>query len=185
MPRVNGFQFFFLILLSVSRLPASAVASSSVEIEVDPIAYALSGYSGHIGYVLAEFKFDFGAAKEKFSDSATKAFLGNQGFSSQFESVGAKLDFVGATQTGLHMGLQWDRSRWTYTATSSQTSANNTVQTVGPRIGYRIGPGRFYLDPWIAFLAVASGRSHVAVGTQTYQPQKFVIFPTVHLGIRF
>ncbi|MEM1115261.1 MAG: hypothetical protein AAF845_03755 [Bacteroidota bacterium] len=51
-------------------------AWGQVEVEADPIAYALSGYSGHVGYVAGRARASVGV----FAADAPEFFHGNEGW---------------------------------------------------------------------------------------------------------
>lgn len=175
-------------ILMIFLVAVSSVASakdSGVEIELDPIAYALSGYSLHLGEYIHAWKFDVNTAAESYNQSETNSLLSNSNFTSKFVSYGAKIDYIGSSQTGFHIGVQWDYVQWTYTNVNNSVSANNYMQDAGIRIGYRWGAGALYLDPWIGFLYNYQGTNSVNVGGQAYNPQNFLVFPTVHIGFRF
>jgi hypothetical protein len=178
--------FLFSTLALCFLLPRPGFSQGlGMEIEVDPIAYILSGYSFHLGEYVSSWKFDVNTASEQFNQSETKSLLSNSNFTTKFTSYGAKLDYIGVSQVGIHVGLQWDYMRWTYTNVSNAQKAKNTIQDLGVRIGYRFGSGAFYLDPWIALLYNFQGTDSVAVAGQSYRPQHVQVFPTVHLGWRF
>lgn len=174
---------FAFLTLGLAR-PALA-GESRIEIEVDPIAYALGGYSFHLGPALGSWKFDFGVAATDLTQSQTALVYSNDNFKTKFESFGAKIDYIGSDQIGLHVGAQWDYAKFTYASTRNNQSAENAVQSFGLRIGYRFGRGTFYADPWIGFIQNYGGSGDVNVGGETYKQPRFQVFPTVHLGMRF
>jgi hypothetical protein len=177
--------FFLSIFVSMFSLNAFAGQASGWELEVDPIAFALKGYSAHVGPRIGSWKFDINTASEDFTSDQTKTLLSQTNFMAKFVSYGAKVDYIGETGRGWHVGLQYDSSNWTYTSTINNQTATNIVQDIGLRIGYRFTRGNFYVDPWIAVLKNISGTNAVSVGGQTFQPQKVLVFPTVHVGFKF
>lgn len=175
-----------LLTLAFCLLNANASAGESgTEVEIDPIAYALSGYSIHLGRFSGAWKFDINAASESLNKSETKTFLSNTDFTTRFVTYGAKVDYIGASHFGFHVGLQWDYIQWRYTSTVSNTSVNNNVQDAGVRVGYRWGAGSLYVDPWVGFLYNYQGVGNIGVGGQNYVQRNFQIFPTLHVGFRF
>jgi len=185
MKSITRTVIFLSIFVSMISIKAFASEVSGWEVEVDPIAFALKGYSAHVGPRIGSWKFDVNTASEDFTSDQTKTFLNQANFLAKFVSYGAKVDYIGESGKGWHVGIQYDSSNWSYTSTINNQSATNVVQDVGPRIGYRFARGNFYVDPWIAILKNISGTNAVNVGGQTFQPQSFLIFPTVHLGFRF
>ncbi len=185
MKSINRKILFITLFGSMFSITAFARETTGWEFEIDPIAFALNGYSAHFGPRIGSWKFDVNTASEDLTSNETKTFLNQSNFSAKFVSYGAKVDYIGESGKGWHVGIQYDLSSWTYTSTVNNQKATNTVQDVGPRIGYRYTSGNFYVDPWIAVLKNISGTDAVSVGGQTFQPQKILIFPTVHFGFKF
>lgn len=171
-----------LIILLGGRVLA---AESGTEIEIDPIAYLLNGYSVHIGRQYGSWKYDINTAAESLNQVQTNVFLSNDNFTAKFFSYGAKIDYIGPSQTGFHVGIQWDYLQWSYSSTINGITANNYTQDAGIRFGYRLGSGSVYVDPWVGFLYNYQGTGSINVGGLNFNQQSFQIFPTLHLGVRF
>ena len=150
------------------------------DIEVDPIAYALDGYSFHIGLGWERVRLDLGA----FGLGLPEALHGNEGIDGSFRGFGAKLDlFPWARQRGAFIGVQTGIATVTVRDQASGISAEGTTFDFSARVGYRfeIGGG-FFVSPWIG-VGYAKGED-IDVGGATWEHNPLVIFPTVHVGYR-
>lgn len=150
------------------------------DIEVDPIAYALDGYSFHIGLGWDRLRLDLGA----FGLAMPEAVHGNEGVAGSFRGFGAKLDlFPWARQRGAFIGLQTGLATLTVRDKASNVIAEDTTMDFSVRVGYRFEIGRgFFVSPWIG-VGYARGED-INVGGATWKHNPLMIFPTVHVGYR-
>jgi hypothetical protein len=124
-------------------------AGAQIEIEADPVAYALKGDSVHVGEVLGEKnRVQVGA----FGYEIRKFYGGNVNFSRRGNGVTVKYDrFLGRRTKSSFIGLDWNftRTRYTLDATGERTYRNDV--TIGPRVGYRFEAGsHLYITPWFS-----------------------------------
>ena len=87
---VSSIILFFIIFQTKKAFPNE---NSHWEIEVDPIAIGLNGYSAHIGRTSDILKIDLGTASENLTASQTKTLLNNKNFKTSFVSYGIKCIF--------------------------------------------------------------------------------------------
>ncbi|MEM9488060.1 MAG: hypothetical protein AAGC55_02885 [Myxococcota bacterium] len=150
------------------------------DIEVDPIAYALEGYSFHVAIGWDRVRLDLGA----FGLAIPEAFHSNEGVDGSFRGFGAKLDlFPWARQRGAFIGVQTGISTLTAREKASGVSADGTAVEVSVRVGYRFElAGGFFVSPWIG-IGYARG-DDITVGESTWETNPLIVFPTVHIGYR-
>jgi hypothetical protein len=77
-----------LVSLSLVLLAQENERKSRFELEIDPIAYVLNGYSVHGIYVFNKTRFDIGV----FGIEQPEGFDGNDGFKVKIQGVGAKIN---------------------------------------------------------------------------------------------
>jgi hypothetical protein len=166
----------------VILLALPSVATSQVEVEVDPIAYAASGFSLHVAKVLGSVRLNVGT----FGADVPSWFHGNEGWASTMRGAGVKLDHVGATSTGFFVGVEGGYMRMDYRLLSEGETVKRDVVGVGVRGGYRLplGGRGLYMAPWVGVGYNFDGPA-VEVGGEEFERSPISIFPTVHIGWRF
>lgn len=164
----------FLVLLATHQAHA-------FDIEVDPIAYGLNGYSLHAGFGNNYFRFDLGLFGLEIPESS----LSNENYEVDFTGYGIKLDYLFGRYEGLFVGLQANTLDYTYTLTTTGTKEERRQKTFGPRVGYRflLGPN-LTLTPWME-AAIDLDHDDVVIDGERYENELITFFPTVHLGWRF
>lgn len=166
----------------LALIPAAALAQW--EVEADPIAYGLKGFSGHLGRQVADGagRLQIGA----FGANVPEAWHGNDGLDLRARGVTAKADYFPRGQpSGLFVGVDatYSRTRFRREETGSQTTRNGGG--IGPRIGYRFNIGEhFYITPWVS-MGYQFNASDVTLDGERFEQNRYVIFPTVHLGWTF
>lgn len=172
------------VILLMLVLPIPTRGWVAVEVEVDPIAYGLDGYSLHLILAGKSIRFDMGAFALELPED-TK----NPNYTVFFEGAGIKLDFIGGRTDGTFWGLEYSASTLTFQY-DDRADSSPGVETIrrlkqyGIRVGYRFGVEGFYLSPWIG---VSRGRlsEPVALNGKPYQFDQWFFFPTIHIGYRF
>lgn len=159
-------------------------APAQFEVEADPIAYGLKGFSGHIGHgVFNDYSRiqvgGFGAETPEF-------FHGNEGFTQSSRGVTVKLDhFFKRGHKGWFVGADGDYSRVRYKWNATGASTGRNLAALGPRAGYRFGIGdHLYIVPWVSTNYVFNAHN-VALSGNTFKEKSFRVFPTVHVGWKF
>lgn len=167
--------------LLVATTPAPATNPLRLDIEIDPIAYALDGFSLHVGLGKGRYRLDLGA----FGLELPEAIHGQEDFRSSFAGYGAKLDvFLHDDGWGPFMGLEGGFTTMTIVDTLSSQSAEDRAFGGGLRAGWRIQlPSSFYITPWVGVGYRFSEDPQIA--GRTYENSPITNFPTVHFGHRF
>lgn len=187
---MNRYWKIILIGLLVTSLQSNAQrlpSSDRFEVEADPIAFILNGYSFHAGYTMGHLRFDAGVFGIKQPDFA----LENKLFSVFSSGGGIKVDYLLRRNRGLFFGLQSDYVTDKIGLKSEDDTRSVSGMTLGLRTGYRFMFGKkerqfkgLYLVPWVGLIH-SLNPSVVTKGGQTYTQASWSIFPTIHLGYRF
>jgi hypothetical protein len=164
----------------IAAFPATATAQ--VEVEVDPIAYALHGYSLHVAKVLGRTRLDVGA----FGVEVPSRVHGNEGWTATMRGVGLKWDYVGSSSYGAFVGVDPGYVQARYTVDATGQSETRGIIGIGIRGGYRLplGPRGLYVTPW-ASVSYNLGGDEVRIGNARFARKSVEIFPTIHIGWRF
>ncbi len=170
-------------LLATALVWMPAAAQAQWEVEADPIAYLLKGFSGHLARQVAH-----GAGRLQvgvFGVEVPEAWHGHDGVSQRARGVTAKADyFFRGHPGGLFVGADgaYTRTRYRHDATGSQVTTNGG--SIGPRVGYRFNVGnRLYITPWVSVSYLFNTEDVVLAG-QRLEQKRYLVFPTVHIGWR-
>jgi hypothetical protein len=167
-------------VLSFSPLAARA----QWEVEGDPTAYVLKGYSAHVGHTLSGGKstLQFGA----FGAETPEWVHGNAGWTENSRGVTFKFDYyLFPPLRGLFVGLDSNYARVRYTLHETDQSSHRNIVGLGPRVGYRFEVGRhLYVSPWVSLDYQFNARD-VVISGKTFKQGQLSIFPAVHVGWRF
>jgi hypothetical protein len=162
----------------------SIAAYAQWEVEADPAAYALSGYSVHIAHAIFDGKsrLQLGA----FGAETPEWVHGNPGWTEKSHGVTFKVDYFPLQPLrGLFIGFDGNYARVRYTLQETNEKAYQNIVGLGPRIGYRFELGKhFYISPWVSF-DYQVGAKDVKISGKTFEQGKLAIFPAIHLGWRF
>jgi hypothetical protein len=177
--RISLFTVGAALLLA---LPSPSPVAAQVEVEVDPIAYALDGFSLHVAKVLGSVRVNVGT----FGIEVPGAFHGNDGWRQTMRGAGLKVDYLGSRIDGFFLGLDggYMRDRYSLTATGAAEARN--VVGIGVRGGYRLplGGRGLYVAPWMSVSYNFNG-DPVTIDGQSFERSGVQLFPTVHVGWRF
>lgn len=162
---------------AAAALAAAADDGVGFDVELDPLAYALGGYSLHVGAWVDHWRFDVGA----FALDMPEALHRQTGFDARFHGVGAKVDYTFAEdRSGPFLGV--DGGVLFVEARHAEGAAFGTTYGVGVRTGWRfVFAQRFTVTPWVS-VGRSFGDTELAVGDDTFAPSAWTVFPTVHLG---
>ena len=189
-----------LVLISVVLISANLMAQQQaekkkghIELEVDPIAYFLKGYSFHAGYQLNRFRYDLGI----FGLETPEAFTSNDKYLEKSNGVGVKADYLpGKHAGGFFVGLEADYT-WTKVSIKNNNAPHQKAEAfaAGIRGGYRFMFGKsansqkgFYITPWVGIDRIFHTKDVNFPGNRVlpeYKQEDWRFFPTVHLGWRF
>lgn len=156
------------------------------EIETDPIAFALNGYSAHGIYLYKRIRFDFGV----FGISQPESYTGNKGFDVNSVGVGLKVNYLLNRRENWFAGVGTGYGKNQILHRESNQRQNQQIISWGVHTGYRlylfkkIEKGKIYLTPWVSF-DYNIPLNKVVFTQTTYKTNSFSIFPTIHLGYRF
>jgi hypothetical protein len=156
-------------------------AAAQVEVEADPFAYALNGYSLHVAGILDRFRFSVGT----FGIDVPRFFHGEDDWSVVMRGAGIKWDYLGAHVDGFFVGADAGYMRMSYTLDEAAETERANELNVGVRGGYRLPIGRsgLYLAPWVG-IGYSFG-DDVTIDGRTFAHSPINVFPTVHVGWRF
>jgi hypothetical protein len=162
-------------------LPAGAAAVRA-DMEVDPTAYVLGGYSVHAGIVHERLRVDIGA----FAMNVPQFLHGNSNFRESFDGYGLKLQyFPFADQAGAFAGVDVGLVRVRLRRVGTDLASQSDQIGVGVHAGYRFELGRsFYATPWLG-VGYQFNAGATTLGGQTFTADRWSIFPAVHIGCRF
>ena len=152
------------------------------DVEVDPTAYALGGYSLHSGIGYGHLRVDLGA----YAMNLPGFVHGNKDFDISFDGYGVKAQlFPFAEQRGFFVDAAVGVSRLHAKLESTDLAATRTQFGVGVDLGYRIVlPAGFYVTPWVG-VSYNFTAPEIQLGGKTFKAGHFTPFPAVHLGYRF
>ena len=174
-----------MVMAAALLVLVPAAAHAQWEIEADPVAYALGGFSAHVARELPD-------GRERlqvgiFGADVPASFLDNDAFTESSRGVTAKFDYFVRNRTaGFFVGVDGDYSREHFglKATGNSTDRNNFG--LGPRIGYRFEIGQhLYVTPWFSAAYEFNVHDDVVLSGQRFDQQKHSLFATVHAGWRF
>ncbi len=168
------------VLLLVLWFCTMETGFAQVQVEVDPIAYLLKGYSVHMGYLFQTSKVDAGV----FGLEVPKSIHGNAAFTVKMGGFGLKWHYFGKSTGGFYAGIGTGYSGTKYSANGETRTVNSF--SVGVEAGYRIefqGTG-FYICPWLG-LDHDFGPKNIFVAGKSFKLGEITPFPTVHLGWKF
>jgi hypothetical protein len=171
---------------TAAELPSQSTETPSsrfhADAEVDPTAYALSGYSLHVGLGYGHVRLEWGA----FAADIPKFVHGNDGFKASAHGFGGKLQyFFLAAQRGPFAGLDAAVQRTLIEREGTDLAREQVGVRLGIHAGYRIAlPAGFYATPWVG-VSYGFGARDVELGGTTYKNNPIIVFPAIHLGYRF
>ncbi|MCA9626671.1 MAG: hypothetical protein KC766_03345 [Myxococcales bacterium] len=161
---------------------ASETSGPEADLEIDPTAYALDGYSLHVGVNEHHWRLDLGA----FALAVPEFVHGNSDFAVSFHGYGAKLQyFFGENHAGGFVGMDAGHIRMLAQRKGSDLATTDDSVSVGVHVGYRIDIFHgFYVKPWIG-VSYGFGSEDVTLGGETLEAQPITVFPAIHLGYAF
>jgi hypothetical protein len=151
------------------------------DIEVDPIAYVLGGYSLHAGLGSGPVRVDIGA----FALDLPEFFHGNPDFDVSFNGYGAKLQYFPFAEQGAgFFGVDVGVARQLVQRKGSAEMNRLTWVGLGGHVGWRFDlVGGLYATPWLG-VSRTFGNDAVTLQGKTFEPSPVVFFPAVHIGLR-
>lgn len=180
-PSSEGLQFFSILR---SLVLLSATANAQWEAEVDPTAYALKGFSAHVGRPIFAGRLRLQAGA--FGAETPEWIHGNSGFTEYSSGGTFKVDcFLLRPLSGLFVGLDSNYSRVRYELDQTHERRYRDMVGLGPRVGYRFDVGNhFYMSPWFSVDRQFNAKD-VSISGKTFHEKEYSLFAAVHLGWRF
>lgn len=170
-------------LLSASNAAqAKDSGSPRFDVEIDPFAYALDGYSLHLGIFHGRIRYDLGI----FGIDVPEMFHGQGDFTQSADGVGLKADYLWRESGGWFTGVSTDITRNEYRHVTSGDAAIRMEGGISARAGYRfVIYRRITITPWVAVGYILFNGEPVRIEGDTFERKGYGIFPTVHFGWLF
>lgn len=169
-------------------LPLFVNAQIHLEVETDPLAWALNGGSIHTAAAWGKQRVQIGYAFLPIPD-AIQTF---EEVEESFRTISTKWDYFFSkrgSEAGFFVGITADLLFYQYESANDLLKEN--IPNIGGRIGYKFDlfPNRnilsgLYLTPWVG-LSYLARQDAIELGGQSYSFSKQQVFPTIHLGYRF
>lgn len=172
-----------LVLSFVFGFPFTPVTAQQLDVEIDPIAYALEGFSVHTAYGVNGWRFDLGV----YGLTLPEAVHGNEGLTARFVGAGWKMDrFIKGGSDGAFLGIDGGVSRKVIEDNDTPDTIQRLEYSMGGRIGYRwmTGLGNLYVTPWVGLGYVFNAKD-MEINDKVFENSAIQPFPTVHVGWRF
>jgi hypothetical protein len=171
----------FVVLLATSAASADERPGVRVEVDGDPAAFFVDGYSLHVAVVGPWRRLDLGC----YAVDEPGFLHGNDGWDVELRAWTLGWDYFVSGEDGFFAGVSAALAIRTYALAGTQLAVERHQLLVGPHIGWRfmLGP-HFYLEPWLAVQYAYRGDA-VTLGGETFDDRPYVIFPTVYAGWRF
>lgn len=165
-----------------ATVSATSAASTHLDVETDPTAFALAGNSLHVGLGRGNWRVDLGNFGLKLPSFA----VGNDNFNVRFDGFGSKLQyFVRPSQRGWFVGLEGAVTRVAITHQASDVTSLRTQVGVGVQAGFRIMlTDHLYATPWLGVGYQLGARDAVIDGARYANPT-ISVFPAVHVGYQW
>ncbi|MCB9587611.1 MAG: hypothetical protein H6718_19570 [Polyangiaceae bacterium] len=178
---------FTRTLLSTANLLAAPLgewdrSEPSGDVELDPTAYVLDGYSVHAGINQGHFRLDLGA----FALAVPEFVHGNPDYHVAFHGYGAKFQYFFAEKhSGGFVGVDVGHSRLLAERKGTDLAETDDSVSLGLHAGYRLDLfAGFYLNAWIG-VGYAVGAEDITLAGKTFEAQPLLVFPAIHLGYAF
>ncbi len=177
------------ILLFFSLFIRLSSQSNHFEFELDPIAYAIGGGSGHIAFTWKNERIQLGYGQL----SIPKFMRNHEELDESFKAIALKWDYFFGKENasqGFFAGPTFDILFVKY-ANQLEYSLKEKKVNIGIRGGYKFNLFKnseylngLYLTPWIGTSWSPSSNSF-EIQDHTYSKKAFTFFPTLHLGWSF
>lgn len=182
---------FILVIVVLIAGSTSTIAQKNnhFEFELDPIAYAFGGISGHIAYTFKNQRIQLGYAQI----TVPKAYQNNKGITESFKAFPSiKWDIFFGKEDASHGFFAGPTINYLFTTYESDTDKTKGEGfNIGVRGGYKFNLFKnnkrlkgLYLTPWVGF-SYKTGSSVIELDDQKYSLKSFTVFPTFHLGWSF
>lgn len=182
-------KFILAISLLAARLQAqegSLAFKKTVEIEIDPIAYLLNGYSVHGIYNHQHFRFDLGY----YGIETPGKLTGNENYHIRSTGFGLKVNYLIKKVNGFYTGVDMGYGETTATENDSKFEDKGHNLSLGGHLGYRLflfphqhnALNGLYITPWAG---ISYNHVYDKIKFANYKDSKLGYFATFHVGYRF
>lgn len=170
------------VIAPETESPQTTERKIRFDVEIDPTAYLLKGYSLHGGVGQDHWRLDAGV----YSAEVPRWLHGNDGFKSSVTGVGIKIQyFTSGEQRGLFFSPGFSVSRNIITLEGTTLESRQTRYAPGVDVGYRFTlSSRFYVTPWAGLDYSVNARDTTLAG-KSYKDRPLGPFAAVHVGYRF
>jgi hypothetical protein len=176
------------IFVSGKLLAQAQKTKNTFEIEIDPIAYLLKGYSLHAIYQPAKFRFDLAT----YGLQIPGKLQGKEGFNLKMQGFGGKVHYLLQGTKGFYTGLGIGYSLTEATHKESKVQDKGKFIGIGPELGYRLFFKKpkdgiykgLYLQPWISY-GYSISLNKIEFEHVNYNQNPWEYFITFHIGYRF
>lgn len=178
----------FLVGTALYSFAQETKTESRYEIEIDPVAYALKGYSLHGIYVHNRIRTDLGV----FGIVQPQEYSGNKGFEVKTKGVGLKVNYLLNQKQTWFSGIGLGYSNNNIRLLKAIETQSEKIVSVGFHLGYRWfmfkNTGNtfknLYLAPWFS-IDYNRPLNRVYFENQNYKQRAVSFFPTLHIGYKF
>lgn len=159
------------------------------EIEIDPLAYALGGASGHVAFTWKNERIQLGYGQLTMPENMQN----HENVSESFKAVSLKWDYFFGQEDASHGFFAGPTFDYTFLKFEDELSNayNESQLIIGLRGGYKFDLFKnskslsgLYLTPWVGVSALTNSKDIVLNGV-SYNRKPITIFPTVHIGWSF
>lgn len=173
-----------LVLTVLLTASGTASAAPRWEVEADPLAYIVNGFSAHVARNLGESRMRLQLGV--FGADVPDWLHGEDDFDLRVRGVTMKVDyFLAERSRGLFIGMDADYSRLRYRLQETRVATQRNLLGVGPRAGYRLEIGQnLYATAWVSVRYLFNA-DDVTVSDKRFSQDRYAIFPAVHVGWRF
>lgn len=177
-------RFYKFLFFCVPFFLGPVTAQARWEVEADPTAYALKGFSAHVGRPVFDGRLRWQAGA--FGAETPQWIHGNSGFTEDSRGGTFKIDYFPLRPlSGLFVGADSNYSRVRYELEETHERIHRNIIGLGPRVGYRFNVGQhLYLSPW-ASLDYQFNAKDISISAKTFHEKRYSVFPAVHVGWRF
>ena len=194
MTTTSLFRIAALALTTLAALTGTAVAERLIspittapsgplrlDIEIDPAAYLMSGYSVHAGVGRGGQRVDLGV----YAMDVPELLHGNEGWAMSFAGAGVKVqNFLLDDQRGFFVDLGIGASLRELQLADSGVRRRDIVVSLGASAGYRILlPYGLYVTPW-AGINYDFDAADIMLAGRSFDSSPATPFAAVHIGYR-
>ncbi|MBK8691988.1 MAG: hypothetical protein IPN17_06695 [Deltaproteobacteria bacterium] len=167
---------------TAAAAPAAQPSRLHLDVEIDPTAYILRGYSLHVGIGWRRLRVDLGA----YAMAMPEFMHGNPDFDVSFHGFGVKAQLFPSRSSADSSSASTPASRRPLVQRRETDLARCGLQvSVGAHVGWRFPIiAGLYVTPWIG-VSYSFNAQDVTLANRTYANNPITVFPAVHIGYRF